>query len=77
MLESTRAECEPITLRVAHPNDSQMQSLLAKMKLAMRMGLRKKIARMMQLMSKNKELTDDYFQRKEYLSTKLPNDIPL
>lgn len=77
MLESTRAECEPITLRIAHTNESQMQSLLAKMRLAMRMGLRKKIARMMQLMPANNELKHDYFQRKEYLSMKLPSTISL
>jgi len=77
VLESTRAECEPISLRIAHTNDSQMQSLLAKMRLAMRMGLRKKIARMMQLMPKNNELKHEYFQRKDYLSLELPNCTPL
>ena len=65
VLESTKSDSLPLTLRLGHSSKEELINLLMKMKGLAMSGLKKKISKMM---NSNRDSVDTWFEKKECFS---------
>ena len=68
-LESTKADCEPMTMRLGMTKIADFEGLLLKMKEMVMTGLKKKISRMMGLGRESMEYKSNWFDTRPKLPT--------
>ncbi len=76
VLESTRADCEPTTIRISHSSNEDYWKLILKVKKLVMGGLRGKIEKMYGIDRDSKEMDDNWFRKRICMSIELSKSFP-